>query len=185
MEKSDHLVVIVGSTRIVSLQSLVLATHVFSCSDVVSSCLQSERINRAGDVYAKSVQQMIKGLINCSSLLLQRVKHRVPIELIQVPEKSTGALCCDRVRGESRTREVFPVVRYDCLRTGSDRRREDMAIFIVVCHGRNQILVAFHPSFPEVFADLPLAVSRSAVTPKFCWRFRLTSVRIWSVHFGR
>src|SRR5438552_2782714 len=83
-----------------------------------------------------------------------------PIELIQVPEKSTGALCCDRVRGESRTREVFPVVRYDCLRTGADRRCEDMAIFIVVCHGRNQILVAFHPSFPEVFADLPLAVNR-------------------------
>src|SRR5271170_6641089 len=35
-----------------------------------------------------------------------------------------------------------------------------MAIFIVICHGRNQVFVAFHPGFPEVFTDLALTVSR-------------------------
>jgi hypothetical protein len=87
MEKSDHPVVIVGSTQIVSHQSLVLATHVLSCSDVVSSFLRGERLNKAGDVYAKSVQQIIKGLINCS----RAMEFPLPVEANKVlPRKADG-----------------------------------------------------------------------------------------------
>jgi hypothetical protein len=111
-------------------------------------------------VSSEPVEQVVEGFIYRGRLLLEGVPHPLGVQFIQILEERAGALCRDGIRGESGTGKVFQVVCHDCFRTGADCGREDMTIFLMVCHGWNQVFVAFHPGFPKVFADLVLPVCR-------------------------
>jgi hypothetical protein len=46
------------------------------------SFLLRERANKAGNVDAKPLEQVVKGFVNCSRLLFQRARHVLRVEFV-------------------------------------------------------------------------------------------------------
>src|ERR1700722_11943097 len=124
------------------------------------SFLLRERMDKPRNVDAKPIQQVVEGLINRCRLLFKGVENRSGVQFIQILKDRTGALCGDGIRGERGTGKILQVVGHDCFRTAAECCVKDMPIFLLVRHGRNQVLVAFHPGLSKMSADLALPVSR-------------------------
>jgi hypothetical protein len=75
-------------------------------------------------------------------LLADHIRHDCSIRIEQVTEKSVWRLSNELETCQSARLEVLQIGRHDYGRASMDGQRQDMAIVGVICHFREQGLVA-------------------------------------------
>jgi len=117
-----------------------------------------EKTDETGSVDIQSIEHILHGSVDRRSLPLKRVRNKLGVEVIQIAEKRTRPHYGDRIGLQRCSGEILYVVGDDDFRIAPDGGGQDMPILGMVCHDRNEILVAFHPRFREVPPDFTLSV---------------------------
>lgn len=118
-----------------------------------------EKTDEPGCIDAQSLEHVLDSLIDRGSLPRKRVRNGFRVQIVEVPQERTRSHRRDRIRIQSCSREVLHVESHDDFRITTDCGRQDMSILGIVCHGRDETLVAFNPRFWEVSSNFTLPVS--------------------------